>query len=99
MEIYLDNAATTDIRDGIQLPIDKSKLWMNSNSPYSNGDEIVHLCKVELGNAIGCDWDEIIITSGGCEGNALGIQALYNMLGRMVLVSRWEHKSVVGFNS
>ncbi len=96
MEIYLDNAATTDIRTGLPLPIDKSRLWMNSNSPYSNGDEIVHLCKVELGKAIGCNWDEIIITSGGCEGNTMCINALYNYLGRCVLVSRVEHKSVMG---
>ena len=74
--IYLDNAATTDVRSGVDLGIDKSRLWMNSNSPYSNGDEIEYLCKVELGKAIGCQWDEIIITSGGCEGNTFGIGAL-----------------------
>ena len=74
--IYLDNAATTDVRAGVDLGIDKSRLWMNSNSPYSNGDEVVYLCKKVLGECIGCDWDEIIITSGGCEGNTLGIGGL-----------------------
>lgn len=89
--IYLDNGATT--RPFIFET--KEDLWLNSHSSYSNGDYILWNCRERIAKCINCDPNEIYFTSGGCEGNTWCINMLYDMLGRPVLVSPNEHKSIM----
>lgn len=91
--IYLDNGATTrPLFDSIHNP---SNLWLNSHSSYSNGDYILWECRERIAKCINCEPSEIYFTSGGCEGNTWCINMLYDMLGRPVLVSPNEHKSIM----
>ena len=86
--VYLDNAATTK-------PIGElTNNWFNSNSSYSNGNEIIWECKKTIAECIKVKPTEIFFTSGGCEGNRICIDTLYSYLNRPVLISKFEHKSV-----
>jgi cysteine desulfurase len=87
--IYLDNGATTR-----PLP-NHYNVWLNSHSSYSNGDYILWECRERIAKCINCEPSEIYFTSGGCEGNTWCINILYDMLGRPVLVSPNEHKSIM----
>lgn len=89
--IYLDNGATT--RPFIFEP--KKDVWLNSHSSYSNGDYLLWECRERIAKCINCEPSEIYFTSGGCEGNTWCINMLYEMLGRPVLVSPNEHKSIM----
>ena len=91
--IYLDNGATT--RPFYNKYEDMDNIWLNSHSSYSNGDYILWECRERIAKCINCEPNEIYFTSGGCEGNTWCINILYDMLGRPVLVSPNEHKSIM----
>lgn len=92
--IYLDNGATT-------RPLyewtnnNNNNIWLNSHTPYSNGDNLLWECRERIAKCIGAKPNEIYFTSGGCEGNTWCINILYNMLNREVRVSPNEHKSII----
>ena len=102
--IYLDNGATTRPLPNKYRDIDN--LWLNSYTPYSNGDMLLWECRERIAKCINCKPNEIYFTSGGCEGNTWCINLLYDMLnnssscfnptgGRKVRVSPNEHKSIM----
>ena len=91
--IYLDNGATT--RPLYNKYEDMDNIWLNSHSSYSNGDYLLWECRERIAKCINCEPSEIYFTSGGCEGNTWCINILYEMLGRPVLVSPNEHKSIM----
>lgn len=91
--IYLDNGATT--RPLYNKYEDMDNIWLNSHSSYSNGDYLLWECRERIAKCINCEPSEIYFTSGGCEGNTWCINMLYDMLGRPVLVSPNEHKSIM----
>ena len=95
--IYLDNGATTrPLYEWSKNPFHNPyNEWLNSHTPYSNGDNLLWECREKIAKCIGAKPNEIFFTSGGCEGNTWCINILYNMLERPVLVSPNEHKSII----
>ena len=92
--IYLDNAATTrPIK--MKSEFDSDNIWLNGHSSYSNGDMVLWKCREIISSYINCEPNEIVFTSGGCEGNSFLIRVLCNYLDRSVFVSKREHKSVI----
>ena len=83
--IYLDNAATTrpivavdEVKELLkEVGVSPYDLWLNSHSSYSKGDYLLWVCREKIGEIINCRPNEVLFTSGGCEGNSLGIEALY----------------------
>ena len=91
--IYLDNGATT--RPFPNKYRSANNIWLNSHSPYSNGDMLLWECRERIAKCIGAKPNEIYFTSGGCEGNTWCINILYDILGRKARVSPNEHKSIM----
>ena len=79
--IYLDNGATTrPLYEWSKNPFPNPyNEWLNSHTPYSNGDNLLWKCRERLAKCINCDPTEIYFTSGGCEGNTWCINILYDM--------------------
>ena len=92
--IYLDNAATTrpitaheEVKELLkEVGINPYDLWLNSHSSYSNGDYLLWICREKISKIINCDPNEIIFTSGGCEGNSMVNYAITTNI---------EHKSLI----
>ena len=92
--VYLDNAATTrpivafreveeilreaGITDNLYR-VAHNTLWLNSHSSYSKGDYLLWVCREKISKILNCKPNEVLFTSGGCEGNSLLINALYNI--------------------
>lgn len=87
--VYLDNGATTR-----PFP-NKYNNWLNSNSSYTDDDRLIYEAKERIKACINGYNGQIIFTSGGCEGNTFCINNLYNILGRPVICSKFEHKSII----
>lgn len=93
--IYLDNAATTPIKDEVldaMMPYLKSDFG-NASSAYTIGQvsrKAIEHAREQIASVIGAKPEEIYFTSGGSESNNL---ALY---GTINLVSAIEHPSVKG---
>jgi len=94
--IYLDNGATTrPFPNHYNFCYPADNLWLNSHSSYSDGDALLWKCRERIAKCINAKPNEIYFTSGGCEGNTWCINILRDMLERPVLVSKYEHKSII----
>ena len=98
--IYLDNAATTKVRDEIvdvMSTIIKNE-YGNPSSTHSYGrssKSIVELSRKEISNILNVKSSEIIFTSGGTEGDNMIIRNCVNNLDvRHIITSKIEHHAV-----
>ena len=98
--IYLDNAATTKVRDeivDIMSSIIKNE-YGNPSSTHSYGrssKSIIELSRKEISNILNVKSSEIIFTSGGTEGDNMIIRNCVNNLDvRHIITSKIEHHAV-----
>ena len=101
--IYLDNAATTPIRDEARRAMSACErdAYANPSSMHPLGRmarKRLEYARETLSTAVGCKPNQLIFTSGGTESNnlaLLGVVAGGNLAEKHVLVSAIEHKSVL----
>lgn len=103
--IYLDNAATTKIKQEVveaMMPYFTDK-WYNPSSLYDNATHIkkdIDNAREKIAKYINADTKEIYFTSGGSESNCWAIQGfVHYCIARgvkpCVITSMIEHKSII----
>lgn len=100
MEIYLDNAATTqpvpEVVDAVTRALAAD--YGNPSSLHRKGvaaERLVTAAREAVGRALGVDPAEIVFTSGGTEANSLAIQGATALArGRHLITTAVEHSSV-----
>lgn len=100
--IYLDNAATTPIREeALQVYTEVSRNYFGNSSSLhdigSNAKQLLELCRNELADKINGEAEGIYFTSGGSESNHLAIRSLldaHKTKGNHLITSSTEHSSV-----
>ena len=101
--IYLDNAASTQIRQEVLEVINKELVnsFANPSSPYSparNSRIAVDNARKKFSKIMNCDDNEIIFTSGGTESDNTAIKgpayALKN-IGNHIITTATEHHAVL----
>ncbi len=102
MEIYLDNAATTRVDDGVALAVSEVMLksYGNASSLHAKGRgarEKLEDAREKIAGYFGCDSKEVIFTSGGTESNNLAIRGLAKAHPekRHIITSVIEHPCVL----
>lgn len=106
-KIYMDYAATTPVDDEVleeMIPFFQ-KYYGNASSIHSFGREAfdaVENARVQVGDLINSDADEIIFTSGGTESDNLAIKGVAylnkkkrNSKGYNIITSKIEHPAVL----
>ncbi|MCK8823762.1 cysteine desulfurase family protein [Fuchsiella alkaliacetigena] len=102
-EVYLDNSATTKVKDKVIETMMKpmKEVYGNPSSLHSMGIEAEKLLKKarrKVAKAIRADAEEIIFTSGGTEANNLAIKGTINTLqryGNHLITTKIEHSSTL----
>lgn len=102
-EIYLDNAATTPMTPAVidEMTTQMKKSWGNASTGYSYGREaklVLENSRHVLAQSINADDNEIVLTSGGTEGdNTAIIQAAMTRqnLGKHIITTAIEHEAVL----
>lgn len=102
MEIYLDNAATTkptkSVIDAVVFAMENE--YANPSSLHKKGfnaEMMLKDTKKVIANALNCDWEEIIFTSGATESNNIAITSASLTKKRNqnhIIVTTIEHPSV-----
>lgn len=98
--IYLDNASTTQIDQGVldeMMPYLKDKFG-NPGTKYSIGREAlsaVGKARERVANLIGASPEQIIFTSGGTEANNLALSSLLLKDSSHIVTTKIEHDSVL----
>ena len=81
MSVYLDHAATSPIRSSVlELYVATLSEIGNPASVHSFGQrsrQILEQAREDIAQAIGCDRNEVIFTSGGTESDNLAIKGIY----------------------
>ena len=103
MEVYLDNAATTPVKEEVVKAVVRSleKEYGNPSSLHRKGVEVEKSIKVirkTLAKALGCMDQEIYFTSGGTEANNIAIRGIVEAnkrAGNHIITTRIEHPSVL----
>lgn len=102
MPLYLDNAATTKIRDEVLLKmIDSLKSFGNSESKYysfaEDAKKNIKDARLKISSSVGCEEDEVIFTSGATEANNLIIKGFTeaNPERKKIIISSIEHSSIL----
>ncbi|MEJ5185848.1 MAG: cysteine desulfurase NifS [Candidatus Geothermincolales bacterium] len=101
--VYLDNAATTQVRQEAleEMVAVYRDLFGNSASVHSFGQEArrrLEKARAEVAEVLGADPEEIVFTSGGTESDNLAIQGVARALrerGRHIITSAVEHHAVL----
>lgn len=98
MFCYLDNNASTQPCPGMLEQITKivQGKYANPSSPHSFAEEAkgaLALARRQVASALGCNFGEVVFTSGGTEANGIALQAAPE-LGETVACSAVEHPSV-----
>lgn len=103
--IYLDNAATTPVRDEVLLAILPflQGTYGNPSSIHHKGREArsaLKLAREEIAHAIGVRQEEIVLTSGGTEANNLALRGVIQSVDVQhrkshILISAIEHASIL----
>lgn len=101
MPLYLDNAATTHIcKEVLDEMIKSLDNFGNSESKfYSYAEDAkkdISLARERIANAVGCDKEEVVFTSGATEANNLFIKglALAHPEKKKIIISSIEHSSI-----
>lgn len=101
--IYLDNAATTRVKDEVlqaMLPY-FSEVYGNASSIHATGRQarkVIEAARAQVAQAIGAQKDEIYFTSGGTEADNWAIEGILTSpraRGRHVITSSVEHHAVL----
>ena len=81
MATYLDHAATTPVRDSvISLYAQKLQSIGNPSSVHGFGQktrEVVEQAREDIAQAINCDRNEVVFTSGGTESDNLAVKGIF----------------------
>lgn len=101
--VYLDNSATTCVDRAVADLIYSvmTKEYGNPSSLHQKGLEaelVMNTAKNQLAQALSCSTDTLYFTSGGTEANNLAIlggAAAHRRQGNKVVISSYEHSSVV----
>ena len=101
--IYLDYSATTPVNDSVLDSYIKTttEYIANANSIHNLGvksKELMMKATKQIANMLGCNFNEIIYTSGASESNSTAIKGIalkYANRGKHIITSYYEHKSVV----
>ncbi|MFI3329349.1 MAG: cysteine desulfurase family protein [bacterium] len=102
--LYLDNAATTQVRQEVLDEMLKyfTEEYGNPNSKFYdlavNATKAVNLAKERVSNLIKCNIDDVIFNSGATEGNNTIIKCIARMLknkGNHIITTSIEHSSVL----
>lgn len=102
-EIYLDNAATTPMTPAVidEMTTQMKESWGNASTGYSYGREaklVLENSRHVLARSINADDNEIVLTSGGTEGdNTAIIQTAMTRqnLGKHIITTAIEHEAVL----
>ena len=102
-EIFLDNAATTPMTPAVidEMTTQMKESWGNASTGYSYGREaklVLENSRHVLAQSINADDNEIVLTSGGTEGdNTAIIQAAMTRqnLGKHIITTAIEHEAVL----
>lgn len=102
-EIYLDNAATTPMMPAVidEMTTQMKESWGNASTGYSYGREaklVLENSRHVLAQSINADDNEIVLTSGGTEGdNTAIIQTAMTRqnLGKHIITTAIEHEAVL----
>ena len=97
--IYMDNAATTKLRD---CALDTMRYalyanWYNPSSPYSQARKCrndLESCRCQIAELINADPSEIYFTSGGTESDNWALKGTNMSRGDNVIISAIEHDAV-----
>lgn len=102
MRVYLDHNATTPVAKEVldaMLPYYQERFG-NASSTHLEGQEARHAvenARQQLADALSCEPDEIVFTSGGTESDnlaLLGLARSYAQPGDRILISAIEHPAV-----
>lgn len=101
--IYLDYSATTPVLSEIlDSYVKTSKEYIgNANSIHNLGvksKELMLKATKQISNCLGCNFNEIIYTSGASESNSTAIKGVafkYQARGKHIITTKLEHKSVL----
>src|SRR5690606_1824163 len=100
-QVYLDNAATTQIRDEVinQITHIMKFNYGNPSSSHSYGrssKSIIETCRKKIAGHFNVSASEIIFTSGGTEANNLILRSAVRDLGvTHIITSKIEHHAVL----
>lgn len=99
--MYLDNAATTQIKKSVIDSINQAlPYYGNPSSLYAIGQDsksIIQETKKSIGNLINCKADEVVFTSSGSEADNMAIKGFYfaHMSDCTIITSAIEHKAIL----
>ena len=100
-QIYLDNAATTQIRDEVidEMTLNMKNIYGNASSSHSFGrssKSIIETCRKKIASHLNVSASEIIFTSGGTEADNLILRSAVRDLGvTHIITSKIEHHAVL----
>ena len=100
-KVYLDNAATTQIREEVirEMVQVMSNDYGNPSSNHSIGRKaknIIELSRKAIAKALNCNAQEIIFTSGGTESNNIVLRSCVKDLQvKRIITSKIEHHAVL----
>ena len=101
MAVYLDNAATTQIRpEVVKTMLDSLAFFGNSEAKYyevaEKSKELIKNARSVISKCVGCDSDEVIFTSGATESNNIILKgtAFSSRSKKTIIISDIEHSSV-----
>lgn len=97
MRVYLDHAATTPIAEEAAAAMLEAMRLAPCNPSAAYGEagaarKILRLCRAQLADMLGCDSADIVLTSGGTEGNN---QVVQSFRGAHAVIAAIEHSSVL----
>ena len=97
MRVYLDHAATTPIaEEAAAAMLEAMRLApCNPSAAYSEAAaarKILRLCRAQLADMLGCDSADVILTSGGTEGNNQVVQSFRDA---HAVIAAIEHSSIL----
>lgn len=101
--IYLDYSATTPVLEEVlDSYVRVTRDFMgNANSIHNLGvksKELMLKATKQIANCLGCNFNEIIYTSGASESNSTAIKGVafkYKSRGKHIITTKLEHKSVL----
>ncbi|WDV44463.1 cysteine desulfurase family protein [Clostridiaceae bacterium M8S5] len=103
MNVYLDNSATTRVREEVIKEITKvlKESYGNPSSLHRMGfdaEKMIKNARTIISKYLNVDESEIVFTSGGTESNNIALQGIINKYGRNkkhIITTKVEHPSIL----